>query len=452
VKRFTQAADDSGRRAGGRGVARLVVALELVLIATGAAAADPPTTAEVLAPGPYGVGHVGKGLAGATVVTLTDAVRSRELVVEIWYPAALLTVGGDPHAEQQEVAVNPVGAPYPLVVYSHGFLSSSSEGTLLNRHLASHGYVVVAPTFPFTNLQTPGGADVLDVVNQPGDVRFLVDSLLAWNLEAGNRFEGSVDGDRIGFAGLSLGGLTTLLATYHRDLRDPRVSVAVPIAAPGDFLGEGFYDFASVPLLLLAADHDAIVSYPHNALAAYARADLPKHLVTLLSGSHTGWSVFGPLVFEREFNPDTVGCGALVGQLPGEGGGGESVFVGLLGGEEVGIVAPSAPAPCTGVPAGWLHHESMRPSRQHALTIAAVRPFLDLHLSTDPARQQAAADWLANGLAAQNPDVHVCEGSIDVVCLPEPGPVPSGVAALVVLGGLRADRRRRGAIRRRRAA
>jgi len=48
--------------------------------------------------------------------------------------------------------------PRPLVVYSHGFMSTRDRGTHLAEHLASHGYVVVAASFPLTNFNAPGGA------------------------------------------------------------------------------------------------------------------------------------------------------------------------------------------------------------------------------------------------------------------------------------------------------
>ena len=78
--------------------------------------------------------------------------------------------------------------------------------------MASHGYIVAAADYPLTSGSTPGGANGDDVVNQPADVSFLIDSVL--NLSADEKpFAGEVDGSRIGLSGYSLGGLTTYLTT-----------------------------------------------------------------------------------------------------------------------------------------------------------------------------------------------------------------------------------------------
>ena len=44
---------------------------------------------------------------------------------------------------------------------------------------ASRGYVVALPLFPLTNSATPGGPIAQDVQNQPADVSFVIDKVLA---------------------------------------------------------------------------------------------------------------------------------------------------------------------------------------------------------------------------------------------------------------------------------
>ena len=73
----------------------------------------------------------------------------RTLATTIWYP------------EDFE-------GPYPLIIHSHGFLSSRSEVRYLLEHLVSYGYVVVAADFPLTSGSAPGGPNINDVSNQPG--------------------------------------------------------------------------------------------------------------------------------------------------------------------------------------------------------------------------------------------------------------------------------------------
>jgi predicted dienelactone hydrolase len=176
--------------------------------------------------------------------------------------------------------------PYPLVVYSHGFTSYHKGGKYIVEHLASLGHVVVAVDYPLTNMDAPGGPLVRDVVNQPADVSFLIDSLIAQGNTEGHPLQGMVDASRIGVTGISLGGMTTTLAAFHPEKRDPRIGAALSIAGPTAPFTETFFTHAEVPFLMLAGDVDAMVPYDSNA------APVPEvipggQLVTLASGSHT---------------------------------------------------------------------------------------------------------------------------------------------------------------------
>ena len=70
-------------------------------------------------------------------------------------------------------------APFPLVVFCHGFdLVPSTYERLLDAWTRA-GYVVAAPVFPVENADAPGGADEADLVNQPEDVSFVISQLLS---------------------------------------------------------------------------------------------------------------------------------------------------------------------------------------------------------------------------------------------------------------------------------
>jgi dienelactone hydrolase len=346
------------------------------------------TSEEVLEDGPFGVGFSSQ--------ILEDAERGRTMDSLLWYPAAPGSASF-PDEAARDVDAHTSDGPYPLVVYSHGFMSFKQEGDYLVKHLVSHGYVVIAPDFPFTNIFTPGGPDLNDVVNQPGDVSFLIDTVLAWNATAGHRLEGAVDAERIGLTGLSLGGLTTLLTAYHPDLRDPRIDAAAPIASPSDFFAPEFYENARVPLLFVLSELDAIVDFEATQVA-YENAGSPLYFARFFAASHTGWSGVAAVLFENLDNPDTAGCAALGGELPDDPE--DATFLVLLGGPENGITASSARPACS-----WDAQllPALRPSRQHQLTILAVRPFLDLYLKRrDPQDAWRSFDFLLHGLEAEN--------------------------------------------------
>ena len=233
---------------------------------------------------------------------------------------------------------------FPLIVYGHGFTSMRSEGAYLARHFASHGYIVVAPDFPLTNIASPGGPRFDDVVHQPGDMSFLIDELLGWNRDPGHDFSDAVDEDRIGAMGLSLGGMTTTLAAFHPRLRDPRIGAAVSIAGPSAMFTPSFFETADVPYLMIAGDADGNVGYDANAASVPARAPGAR-LVTLQGGSHAGFAEIARYVFRWIGNPDTLACRALAG-APADTGEGEGLAVAGLGDVEDGVDQSLGDTPC----------------------------------------------------------------------------------------------------------
>ncbi len=96
------------------------------------------------------------------------------------------------------------GGPFPLVVYSHGYLASGPRSEAFLARIAAHGYVVAAPTFPLTSATARGGPTEADVVNQPADVRVVIDGVLQLNRRPGP-LQGLIDPNEIAAAGQSLG-------------------------------------------------------------------------------------------------------------------------------------------------------------------------------------------------------------------------------------------------------
>ncbi len=327
-----------------------------------------PAVADLAAAGPYAVGVRTYNFVDSSRPTMANGTFAgapdRALTTEVWYPA--ISAGRD-------TAIDGSGAPYPLIVHSHGFLDNRLGESYVTGHLASHGYVVAAVNFPLSTTFAPGGATIAGIHNQPGDLSFVIDRILT---ELG----GSVDAATIGAEGLSLGGLTTWLVTYHPVLRDPRIGAALAMAAPACLFRPQFFRNADVPRLVLHGDSDVIVSYADNGRRAFRGGGAARHLVQLFNGSHTGFSIFATL-FNPAVHYDTVGCQALSGGL-GDIEEGENPF-GFLGGPAFGLRGDSAGAcelPCAdGVPTGasleaTLHHEATR--------ITAIA-FFEAHLRGD---------------------------------------------------------------------
>jgi dienelactone hydrolase len=255
---------------------------------------------------------------GVRTFQWTDPARDRPLAVETWYPATDAERGRDLDAatwDQYELipgfppgwqeAVRdapPRDSRYPLVVFSHGYGAHRRQSTFLCTHLASHGYVVAAMDHTgntvFEIIQAMMQAQMgtlppLDidahlaelVPPRPLDASFVIDRLVA-----GVAGIPAVDAARIGMAGHSFGGWTTLMTAG----RDGRIRAALPLAPAGGpsplptrALWEALdFDWTrEVPTLFLVADGDTLLPL-RGMRELYARTPAPKRMLILENADH----------------------------------------------------------------------------------------------------------------------------------------------------------------------
>jgi predicted dienelactone hydrolase len=177
------------------------------------------------------------------------------------------------------------GAPFPLVLFSHGFDGAPDAYKELLREIAGAGYVVAAPQYPLTHTGAPGGPTVGDVANQPADARFVIDQVL--DAKPGADFlRGRVDRARIGVGGHSLGGITTYGLAYNSCCTHENIKAAFAIAgAASAFPRETFFVDNHTPLLAIHGDDDATLMYDagHDS---WERANAPKYFLTVINGAH----------------------------------------------------------------------------------------------------------------------------------------------------------------------
>jgi dienelactone hydrolase len=177
--------------------------------------------------------------------------------------------------------------PFPLIVFAHGFNITPYPYDRLLQAWASAGYVVAAPIFPLTNPAAPGGPDESDLINQPGDVSYVITRMLAGDRRASGILSGLISPRRIAVAGQSDGGSTALATAYNAHLRDPRLGAAV-ILSGAEIPGLGGY-FASGGPPLLAVQGTADTSNSPSATYRYfALAPPPKFLLRLWGAPHLG--------------------------------------------------------------------------------------------------------------------------------------------------------------------
>lgn len=286
---------------------------------------------------------------------------------------------------------------YPLIVYSHGFSSSRNSGKHLGEYLASNGYIVIATDFPLTTRNSPGGPKLKDVVNQPGDISFLIDNVVAWSLDSGHVLFGHLDEHRIGATGISLGGLTTTLVSYHPTKRDRRIKVAASIAGPSSSFSDIFYQNADIPFLMLAADIDALVPYDAHALPVLDRVPRSS-LVTIAGGTHLGFAGHTGILRWLE-NADAIGCRSILKNIDAE----EEPWHELVGTREQGVLYQDVPLPCQNRPLPM----GMNPLRQHMSTVLTVYSFFESHFNLAPESRRYFDHFLHQVMPEEIPEVSV---------------------------------------------
>lgn len=219
-------------------------------------------------PGDYAVGR-------KTDVVYRDESRGRDIKATFWYPTEGSVSGPEQATENAPVIAGP--NRFPLLVLIHGIVDNAPDTwPWLAPYLASRGYIIVAPSTGAT-FQNVG-----DVINHPGDVSFLIDTVSGIN-GIDDTFEARVDADRIGVAGYSHGGLATYLVTYNPNYQDVRLKAAIIMA--------GFNDNSppvreNLQLMTVYGTEDPLAPYTLG-LNIFQNASAPKYFVALLGGGHS---------------------------------------------------------------------------------------------------------------------------------------------------------------------
>ncbi|MBS1821265.1 MAG: hypothetical protein JST61_04735 [Acidobacteria bacterium] len=197
----------------------------------------------------------------------TDRGRSRELMVQIWYPAAPSKNHLAPYRRwaesrlknsyqsvlwtnsREDAPVESHSGPFPLVLFGHGWGATRISDTFLAEDLASHGYVVVSTDHPYNSARVafPDGrvidgidnSPIIDLGTEPADRTeelwnmelekwtadqfFVLNSLQAANLDPKSVWYGHLNTDIVGALGHSFGGSAALRICSL----DPRVRSAI---------------------------------------------------------------------------------------------------------------------------------------------------------------------------------------------------------------------------------
>ena len=256
----------------------------------GAPAADPS------ARGPYPV--------GVTRVELFDDARGRTLLTEVWYPAdeSARSATPSPAAEYlpeglgfladnatieltavREAPIAP-GGPFPLIAFSHGSGGIRFQNTFQVEHLASHGYVVVAPDHEGNTFFDSSVPTEQLYVERPLDVEYVLNAFSGFTADAASRFAGWIDTDRpYGVTGHSFGAYTSFAVASM----DARIGAALPMALSGPVSGS----YSAATFLMLATEDKTIGLEANQAIRdAYDVLPGPRWLAEFVDAGHYSFS------------------------------------------------------------------------------------------------------------------------------------------------------------------
>jgi len=263
------------------------------------------------AAGPYTPGTREVEIPGTGVETLT---------VQVWFPSS--EAGSDtvtyddllPGGAYTDVAPD-CAETRPVLVFSHGFGAIRWQSPYLTEHLASHGWVVIAPDHA-GNTFLDASDDIPTIARRrPVDLQDSFDWLIGADVDAD--LTGCIDASA-GYAvsGHSFGGYTTY-ATAGAPVRDPhsddlivlsddRVWAAVPLApwdASGAIDGDTTAEI-SVPVMTLTGARDEttpleMVSGLHDGITS-----TPRYLGVFTNAGHFS---FSPVACD--FGKKGDGCG-----------------------------------------------------------------------------------------------------------------------------------------------
>lgn len=266
-------------------------------------------------------------------------------------------------------AIDGTAAPYPLVVYSHGFAANAAWVHSLLEHFVSYGFIVLAPEhreqFDVDWTEMPNSS-----IDRPHDIKQVLDDAEQMNAPGG-ALAGLIDMQQVAVVGHSYGGYTALaLAGAQYDLNafnarcaalpaddpnlfycnlfmprasemaaragldpmptglwpsfgDPRVTAILPMAGDAYLFDQAGLAKITVPIMAIGGTADTGTPYTWGSRPTYEyAASAHRTLVTFTGGEHFivascdsmpwwaatpfyGWVCFDP-VWDKDRSIDLV--------------------------------------------------------------------------------------------------------------------------------------------------
>jgi predicted dienelactone hydrolase len=271
----------------------------------------------------------GAHAVGTTEFTVHDAARSRDLLVQAWFPTA--TAAADTPIEQLEieptrtryadlltaapacpsrslnvaVAAQPEAGPFPVVAISHCHACTRLSNATTAIRLASHGFVALSVEHAGDTLWekldgTEAGIDSAELEVRAADVRAVLDAVAA----GGTPVSASADLAHVGVLGHSMGAVTAGRVAQL----DSRIDAAAALCAPMENPLTPGVELAklTMPLMFVVAVEDNSITELGNGFIRknFTAATVPAYKLEIADAGH--WSVSDLDGLVTGFKP---GCG-----------------------------------------------------------------------------------------------------------------------------------------------
>lgn len=293
----------------------------------GSGSGDTGPTFDMTDPLSWPVGETGPFVVGyrrwETTYTSPGNGEQRTIGINIWYPATEKTATSPNYLglalfRDPDVYVNAPPAPpvypngkYPVWAHSHGSQAYGGSSSDLMRHMASHGWVAVAPDHTHNLFNEDVNPRPLSFyAERPTDVMVAIDQLEA--LPESSWLAGIADTSRVIISGHSFGSFDAWalaggtydtsriqqkcdngefpdctperVALFANGFREPRAIAVVPMAGQmgADWRGDNGLLSVNIPMLLLSGSNDDV----GNASTFAQMTGKPVTWVELEGGCH----------------------------------------------------------------------------------------------------------------------------------------------------------------------
>lgn len=213
--------------------------------------------------------------AGNRTITFADSSRgNRNISSIVYYPAT----------SEGSNAPLLTGSKYPVLSFGHGFTLNPNLYVALYRHLASWGYIVIAPS-------TETGFSPSHL-NFAKDLVFVLKDMKRKGRTSGDLFYGAVDSTSTGVFGHSMGGGCSFLAGSLDSSIKAVSSLAAATTNPSSITA---IRQIRCPVQLLSGQRDSIASYSTNQLPHFNNAFPFKHIANIKGGNHSQFHLIAGL-------------------------------------------------------------------------------------------------------------------------------------------------------------